>query len=859
MTAIAEVKWLAALATILVGSLLAGRADAATTIEILSTNCSTLGCCAQLGEDVEVVIRASSLAPESLGAYSLNLLYDPSLLGLRTVSGPAQGPFSAVPPEFCEHPQGVVALAGLNPGATSTSPADLVRLSLSVVVAVQSQTTLSLDDVRLRSTDRSPLTPSTTGLTLFLISQPDSDCDRVPDSVDHCPQDPEKTEPGRCGCGVPEGCNDDPVAEPDTKSTDEDTPLTFSSVSLTANDTDANGDSLTVVAVSGGQSTHGTVSLVNGMVSYVPALNYNGTATFEYTVDDGHGGAAKSTVMVSINPVNDSPVATADSRTTDEDLPLVFSAGQLTVNDTDVDGDSLTVVTVTAGPNTNGTLSLANGTVSYAPAPNFNGPAVFDYTVSDGHGGMASAVVTVTVYPVNDPPMATTDSKSTNEDVPLIFASSTLTVNDTDVDGDGLTVAAVTPGPNTHGTAILANGMVTYTPAPNYYGPAEFNYTLSDGHGGEVTSTVTVTVNPVNDAPVVQAIGPREGQYSDSIPPYTVAVSDVDNACGDLVITATPLPQSLSIVNNGDCTATVSGVLKVGIGVVTVTYSVKDSLGASASVSADIAISKEKATAEYSGDTVVSGTSTPKPVSLRANVLEEADGSFGTNLASTNTPGLVFRVCDTPPDPTTATCHELAATGVAAPTTPGLWIANAADLLKDNLYAIDLRFDPANPYFAGPTTAGASVLVVATPSSGQSTTGGGWIDDPAGSGRRGNSGFTVRFQKNTTQGQSLYIYRESGRVYRFKSNAWDGLGFPSTNRATFQGKCNLTVSDAITGSLLTSLGRGNLKCQWDVVDNGEPGVTDTYSLTVRSGDGTELIHQASGVLKGGNIQVKAVK
>ena len=96
-------------------------------------------------------------------------------------------------------------------------------------------------------------------------------------------------------------------------------------------------------------------------------------------------------------------------------------------------------------------------------------------------------------------------------------------------------------------------------------------------------------------------------------------------------------------------------------------------------------------------------------------------------------------------------------------------------------------------------------------------------------------------------------------MYRFKATVWDGLAFPARNRAKFQGKCNLKVTDAVTGEERVDLSHGNLRCLWDVVDNGEPGRTDTYSLTVHNSNGTAVVHRVSGSLEGGNIQVHSGK
>src|SRR5262249_28071107 len=150
----------------------------------------------------------------------------------------------------------------------------------------------------------------------------------------------------------------------------------------------------------------------------------------------------------------------------------------------------------------NGTVSLDDsGNVVFTPNPNYNGPASFSYTIDDGQGGTATATVDVDVAAVNDAPVAANNAVTTTEDTPGGISPATLTGNDSDVDGDALTVSAV--GNAVHGTvSIDGSGNVVFTPAANYNGQASFSYTVSDGHGGTATATVTVNVTAVNDAPV---------------------------------------------------------------------------------------------------------------------------------------------------------------------------------------------------------------------------------------------------------------------------------------------------------------------------------------------------------------------
>src|SRR5205807_1576670 len=164
--------------------------------------------------------------------------------------------------------------------------------------------------------------------------------------------------------------------------------------------------------------------------------------------------------------------------------------------DTDVDGDALTVTGVTQGAH--GAVAInADGTLTYTPGADFNGSDSFNYTVSDGHGGTATAPVTVTGNPGNDAPVARDDAAATDEDTAVTV---NVLANDTDVDGDALTVTGVTQG--AHGAVVLnTDGTLTYAPGANFNGIDRFTYTVSDGHGGTATATVTVPVNPVNDPP----------------------------------------------------------------------------------------------------------------------------------------------------------------------------------------------------------------------------------------------------------------------------------------------------------------------------------------------------------------------
>jgi VCBS repeat-containing protein len=192
-------------------------------------------------------------------------------------------------------------------------------------------------------------------------------------------------------------------------------------------------------------------------------------------------------------------------------------------NDSDADGNSLTAL-VSSGP-ANGTLVLnPDGSFTYTPDANFNGDDSFTFTVCDPDGACDEGLVSITVNPVNDPPVPDDQSVTTDEDTPL-----PITLTASDADGDTLTFAVVTPPANGEIDGVAPN--LEYTPDPNFFGADTFTFSVSDGEA-TITGTVDITVNPVNDAPV----GQNQAIVTDEDTPAsgTLEAIDVDDAAGDL-------------------------------------------------------------------------------------------------------------------------------------------------------------------------------------------------------------------------------------------------------------------------------------------------------------------------------------
>jgi VCBS repeat-containing protein len=296
------------------------------------------------------------------------------------------------------------------------------------------------------------------------------------------------------------GPNTAPVASDDSYTTNEDTPLTGNVLS---NDSDVDGTALTAVKVS--DPAHGTLTLnSNGDFTYTPNANFFGADSFTYKANDVIADSNVVTVNITVSAVNDPPLITQGSATSvtmsENGAPTPFS---LTLNATDADGDTLTWSIST--PAVNGTAS-ASGTgaskvIGYTPNANYSGSDSFVVQVSDGNGGIDTIIVTVTVSPVNDAPVASNDTASINEDTP---ATINVLANDSDADGDALTPSIVT-GPSKGQATVNANGTISYTPNANANGSDSLTYTVSDGTASSSAATVNITINAVNDAPVAVA------------------------------------------------------------------------------------------------------------------------------------------------------------------------------------------------------------------------------------------------------------------------------------------------------------------------------------------------------------------
>ncbi|MEL7083191.1 MAG: Ig-like domain-containing protein [Cyanobacteria bacterium J06597_1] len=307
-----------------------------------------------------------------------------------------------------------------------------------------------------------------------------------------------------------------PDAVDDAASTDEDAAVSGNVLdgSNGGLDTDLDGDTLAVIENT--DPANGSVTLGSeGSFTYTPNPDFNGTDSFTYTVSDGNGGTDSATVTITVGATNDNPDAVDDVTSTDEDTAVTGNVLDGTNGglDTDLDGDTLTVVSNT-NP-TNGTVTInATGEFTYTPNADFNGTDSFTYTISDGNG-TDTATVSITVGATNDLPVAADDTTTTDEDVAVTgnVLDGSNGGRDTDRDGDTLTVIANTV-PSNGMVTVEANGEFTYTPDANFNGSDSFTYTVSDGNGGTDTATVSVTVNPTSNSAIYLSFA-QDGSIGD--------------------------------------------------------------------------------------------------------------------------------------------------------------------------------------------------------------------------------------------------------------------------------------------------------------------------------------------------------
>ncbi|WP_138543612.1 Ig-like domain-containing protein, partial [Pseudoalteromonas rubra] len=379
---------------------------------------------------------------------------------------------------------------------------------------------------------------------------------------------------------------DAPTAVDDSATTNEDTAV---QIALLDNDSDPEGNMNAASAVVVTAPTKGAVSIVNGIATYTPASNENGQDSFTYTVaDTALNTSEQATVVVTITPVNDAPVAANLTISTDEDTPSAALAVRAAATDIE-DGVPTGELTLTSTPSLGlVTLDQEAGTLVYTPNTNEVGEETFTYTITDSDGlASASANITVNIGAINDRPVVGDDSVTTDEDVTVVLD---ILANDSDVEDQGFNGANVTLEDQGNGAGsyakadvtILADGTLEIAPKQDETGSFSFTYTLTDSEGlASLPATVTVTLTPVNDAPVAVDNSvelQEEGSFE-----VNVLGNDFDVDEGDSFDLSSVTV--VSAAQNGQTTVTAQGTIVYTantnyFGNDSFTYTVKDQAGA---------------------------------------------------------------------------------------------------------------------------------------------------------------------------------------------------------------------------------------------------------------------------------------
>ncbi|MBB1304107.1 Ig-like domain-containing protein [Pseudoalteromonas sp. SR43-5] len=410
--------------------------------------------------------------------------------------------------------------------------------------------------------------------------------------------------------------NDAPTANADSATMSEDAPALL--VNVLANDSDIDGDTLVITAAT---ADRGSASVVDNKIQYTPAPNTNGTAIINYTISDGNGGTATTNLTITIIPVNDAPIANADSATIDEDAaPILIN---VLANDSDVDGDSLAISAASADI---GSVSVVGNQIQYTPAADDNGVATVTYTVSDSSGGASTTTLTITITPVNDAPIANTDTATMDEDAAPILINAL--ANDSDEDGDSLAISAASAD---IGSALVVGNQIQYTPAANTNGLATITYTVSDNNGGTDNTTVTITITAVNDTPV--ANNDTATMAEDAAPILiNVLANDSDEDGDSLVISAASADiGSVSVVGNQIQYTPAAD----NNGLATVSYTVSDNNGGTNTATVAITITAVNDVPVANNDTAtMAENAAPILINVLANDSDEDGDSLTISAVS---------------------------------------------------------------------------------------------------------------------------------------------------------------------------------------------------------------------------------
>jgi hypothetical protein len=351
--------------------------------------------------------------------------------------------------------------------------------------------------------------------------------------------------------------NDPPLAVGDVSTTTEDLEVL---IPVSQNDLDVEDeldlDSIKVTV----ESSNGITSVISptGVISYMPDLNFYGEDLFRYEICDLEELCSSANVTITILAENDPPIVNNDFATSPEDTEVSIDVVN---NDVDVDENlDPTTVEVISPPGSGEVVNPADGTIDYTPQLNFNGLDTFSYQVCDTDLLCGTATVTVTVTPVNDPPLANNDYATTPEDTAVQIS---VMENDYDVEGrlDGSSLSVVVPPTDGTTSVNFSLGTIIYTPDLNFSGSDSFSYQICDlllsgAPGACDIAQVSVSVDVVNDPPVAMDDSVSTPEDTPVLIDVLANDTDVDGNIYPGSVNVIAQPVSGTVENHGDGTLT---------------------------------------------------------------------------------------------------------------------------------------------------------------------------------------------------------------------------------------------------------------------------------------------------------------
>ncbi len=461
--------------------------------------------------------------------------------------------------------------------------------------------------------------------------------------------------------------NDIAVAGNDSFVTDEDKPITIKLSDLLANDSDVEDgaaiQSLTMDKFVFSNPSKGTIvkDAANGTITYTPTKDFNGADSLTYQIKDSSGALSnKATISLTVNAVNDAPVAVNDSFTLNEDTPLTISFASILKNDSDVeDGVNIQKITkdnIVFNNPLNGKITITDTGIIYTPNKDFNGSDSLTYQIKDSSGALSnSANINLTIKSVNDAPVAASDSFVTDEDTAITIKISDLLANDFDVE-DGVNIQNTTfdkfvftnPG---KGVIVkdAVNGTITYTPNKNYNGTDVIYYQIKDSSGAlSNKAAINLAVNSVNDAPVaVNDSFTTNEDTSLTISFASILANDSDVEDGANIKNLTKDNIIFNNPSNGTITITDTGIVykpnKDYNGSDVITYQIKDSVGALSNVSSiNLTIKAVNDIAVAGNDSFVTDEDKSITIKLSDLLANDSDVEDGAAIQSLTMDKFVF-------------------------------------------------------------------------------------------------------------------------------------------------------------------------------------------------------------------------